>query len=510
MNSGMSADRPPAGRPEDTLIIPAGQHDLVDLAFDAMFTRSFDDRTITSWNAGAERLYGWSRGDALGKKAAELLCSEYPLPLEEIEQQLRQTGQWEGEIVQCRKDGRQINVNCRWGLQSDSSGRPLAILEINSDLSAHRQASERLSSSEERFRLLVSAVVEYAIFMLDPNGNIISWNEGAQRIKGYAADEIIGKHFSVFYTPEDRARKTPTRALNRAERHGQFVGEGWRVRKDGTRFWASVVITALRDQSGDLRGFAKVTRDITDKHEEEERLREHARQISELEQAKTQFLDLAAHELRSPLTLIRGYNSMLRDGKLSVERVPQVAELLETRLEQMDLLVSQMLDMARLDNDRLELKMEIVDLFDVASEQIRKLRQLAPGREISLRGEKNQVLAYADKSRVTMIIANLFDNAIKYSPSGGEVECTVDRDESHACISIRDQGLGIDPEHFDLLFKRFSRLPTKANETIKGTGLALYLCQQLAHRLGGEITVRSKPGQGSEFRLRLPKSQVAA
>ena len=215
------------------------QHELIDLAFDAMFTRSFDERSITSWNRGAERLYGWTRAEALGKNATELLCSEYPIPLEQIEEELKSTGEWQGQIVQCHKSGKRITAKCRWGLQSDNAGRPVAILEINSDLSQQRQATERLTRSEERFRLLVSAVVEYAIFMLDPDGTIVSWNEGAQRIKGYTADEIIGRHFSLFYTPEDRAAKLPTRVLQKAMRHGQFRGEGWRVRQDGVSSWVT-------------------------------------------------------------------------------------------------------------------------------------------------------------------------------------------------------------------------------------------------------------------------------
>lgn len=508
MISGMAAGGRRSGpltvRPRD----PGGQHQLIDLSVDAMFTRSFDDRTITSWNEGAERLYGWTRGEAVGKKAAELLRSRYPIPLEAIEEQLRDTGRWEGDIIQRDKAGRELTVRGRWGLQTDSGGRPLAILEINSDLSLHRQAAQRLLRSEQRFQLLVSAVVEYAIFMLDPTGVIVSWNVGAQRIKGYKAEEIIGKHFSVFYTPEDRARKKPARALQKAVREGQFSGEGWRMRKDGTRFWASVVITALRDDAGALYGFAKVTRDITDRHNEEMRLRDQARQMAELEQAKTQFLDMAAHELRSPLTLIRGYNSMLRDGRLPAERVPQIAELLEDTLEQIDLLVRQMLDMARLENDRLELQIEAIDLCDVAREQIDRLRPLAAGHEITITCEGN-ALATGDRSRVGTIIGNLLDNAVKYSPSGGGIRCEVGGDDANAYVSVVDRGLGIAPEHVDLLFKRFSRLPTESNQKIKGTGLALYLCQQFALRLGGEITVRSQLGEGSRFTLRLPVAERA-
>lgn len=510
MNSGMVLDRSPGDRTgAGSLSTWSVPHQLIDLAFDAMFTRSFDDRIITSWNEGAERLYGWTRAEAIGNEAAALLGSRYPIPLEAIEQQLKETGRWEGQIVQRHRNGREITVDCRWGLQTDSAGRPFAILEINSDLSIERQSAELLLRSEERFRLLVSAVVEYAIFMLDPTGVIVSWNEGAQRIKGYAADEIIGQHFSTFYTPEDRARKVPTRALQKAERDGQFSGEGWRVRKDGRRFWASVVITALRDDDGVLQGFAKVTRDITDKHNEEERLRAHAREVAELEQAKTQFLDLAAHELRGPLTLIRGYNSMLRDGRLPLERVPQIAELLEGRLEQIDLMVRQMLDMARLENDRLDLEVEDIDLCALTLEQIQRVRPLAALHDIAL-VESKATVARGDRSRVSTIIANLLDNAVKYSPSGGEIRCEVGRDGTHAFVSVADKGLGIAPEHIELLFKRFRRLPTPANEKIKGTGLALYLCQEFARRLGGEITVRSKPGEGSVFTLRLPAGMPGA
>ena len=480
------------------------QHQLIDLAFDAMFTRSFHERVITSWNQGAERLYGWTRSEALGRTAAELLCSQYPVPLEEIEDQLRRTGQWQGEIVQCRKDGSPVTVDCRWGLQSDEHGEPLAILEINSDLSGREHAEERLRASEERFKLLISAVTEYAIFMLDPDGNVVTWNEGAERIKGYTADEIIGRHFSQFYTTEDLEKDVPWHALEAARRDGVFTAEGWRVRKDGSRFWASVVLTALWDDSGELRGFAKVTRDITDRHREEERLREYARQIAELEQAKAQFLDLAAHELRGPLTLVRGYNSLLEEGKLPPDRIPEIAQMLEGKLEQMNLLIEQMLEMGRLENDRLELRFENIDLYEVAREQVKKLAGLTGDRVIKLTGRPGDAIANADRARIATVVANLLDNAIKYSPDGGDVECETGDAGGQAFLTVRDHGLGIAPEHLPLLFKRYTRLPTEANKSIPGTGLALYLCQEIARRHGGQVSVRSQLGHGSEFTVLLP------
>jgi PAS domain S-box-containing protein len=391
----------------------ATQHELVDLAFDAMFTRSFGERVITSWNEGAERLYGWTREEAIGKKAADLLCSRFPIPLEQIEGQLKEIGRWEGQLVQCRKDGSEVTVHGRWGLQTDAAGRPLAILEINTDRTEHRLMLDRLAQSEERFALLVAAVLDYAIFMLDPNGMVVSWNEGAQRIKGYTADEIIGQSFTRFYTSDDIAAGKPQRNLKAAAAKGSAQDEGWRVRKDGSRFWASVAITALRDRDGKLRGFGKVTRDITDKHNEEERLREYTRQLADLEQAKAQFLDLAAHELRGPLTLIRGYNSLLRDGSLPAGKIPEVTQMLEGKLEQIDLLVQQMLDMGRLENNTLELHLETLDLYDVAAEQIKKLEPVAAGRPIMLHGERGRVTVTGDRSRVGTIVANLLDNALK-------------------------------------------------------------------------------------------------
>jgi PAS domain S-box-containing protein len=479
-------------------------HEIVDLAFDAMFTRDFDSRYITSWNTGAERLYGWSRAEALGKIARDLLASEYPMPLEKIEAHLLAHGTWEGEIVQRRKDGSRVVVRGRWGLQVDRDGRPLAILEINSDLTQQHASARELLQSEEQFALLVQAVVDYAIFMLDSDGNVMTWNEGAQRAKGYTRDEIVGRHFSVFYPQEDLASGKPKRALETAAREGRFVDEDWRVRKDGTRFWASVVITALRDDTGQVRGFVKVTRDLTERHAYEEGLRAHAQSMAELEKAKAQFLDLAAHELRGPLTLIRGYNSILEEGALPPERISHIAHLLEGKLSQVDLLVEQMLEMARLENERLELHLDVFDLCQLAADQVARFRPVATGSDLAMTDASKRTMVRADRSRIATIIGNLIDNAIKYSPRGGQIRCSVGSADGQSFVSVSDHGLGIETEHLPLLFKRFSRLPTLENKSIPGTGLALYLCQEIARRHGGRIDVASTPGHGSVFTLHLP------
>ena len=370
----------------------------------------------------------------------------------------------------------------------------------------------------DQFKLLVSHVVDYAIFMLDPTGHIVTWNEGAERIKGYTADEIIGRHFSIFYPAQEAQIRKPDWELEVAKRDGRYEEEGWRIRKDGSRFWASVVITALRDDTGRLRGFGKVTRDLTERRMRDEarnaerdreaaRLRTHADRMADLERTKTQFLNLASHELRGPLTVLRGYSSMLGEGAIPVEQIPAVARLLETKLAQMDRLVEQMLETARLEHDTFDMFRETFDLADVVQEQVDVFRPLSPNHRFTVDSDGVPLLVQGDRARIGTIVSNLMDNAVKYSPDGGEIRCAARSLGSQVYASVRDEGIGIAPEQMATLFTRFGRLPTEANVTIPGTGLGLFLCREVAMRHGGDVTVKSTQGEGSEFTLTLPASK---
>lgn len=365
-----------------------------------------------------------------------------------------------------------------------------------------------------QFELFVNHVVDYAIFMLDPSGVIITWNLGAQRIKGYSGADIIGKHFSIFYPEEDARNRKPDWELEVAKREGRYEEEGWRLRKDGTRFWASVVITAIRDSSGRLRGFGKVTRDLTerraqeiqrniDRERESMQLRAHAERMADLEHTKTEFLNLASHELRGPMTVLRGYISMLTEGSIPQEQVPAIARLLEGKLGQMDRLIEQMLETARLEQDSMSVEIAF-DLGEVVQEQIDVFRPLLEGPFITVDADTRPLVVTGDPARIGGVVTNLLDNAVKYSPNGGEIQVATGRDESDAFVTVVDQGLGIAAEHLSRLFTRFGRLPTEENMSIPGTGLGLYLCKEIAMRHGGDITVRSELGAGSAFTLSLP------
>jgi len=370
--------------------------------------------------------------------------------------------------------------------------------------------------TEEMFRLLVSGVKDYAIFMLDPEGRVMTWNAGARRIKGYRAEEIIGQHFSVFYPEEESRSGKPQWELVVAAAEGAIELEGIRIRKDGSTFWANVVITALRDDKGVLRGYAKVTRDISQRKEEErirleqqraeaDKLREHARRMSLLESSKTEFLNLASHELRGPLVVARGYFSLLEDGSLTPDQFLEVAPLVSAKLAQMEVLVRQLLETARLESDQLELTREDVELRAIVNEQAGVFSPLLTDQhrlEVSL--PESEVWVFGDRVRLSAVILNLIDNAVKYSPGGGLVEVLVTIGGDHAFVSVRDQGLGVSDENLDRLFTRFGRIDNPEARHIGGTGLGLYLSREIARRHGGDILVESEEGQGSRFTLSLP------
>jgi PAS domain S-box-containing protein len=400
----------------------------------------------------------------------------------------------------------------------------IAVLALHNSLlrdQAHA-ASTQLQTSEERFRLLVDSVRDYAIFMLDPTGHVTSWNKGAERIKGYSADEIIGRHFSIFYRPEDIANREPARGLAVAEAEGRFEAEGWRLRKDGSPFWANVVITALRDETGQLRGFAKVTRDITERkrvqdqlleaeRREAARFRELADAMAGLERAKSEFLKLASHELRTPVSLIQGYLSLFEAGDLGNLNATghRALSVLMTQVRELTLLIEQLLEAARLEQGTVTLHLEDLDLRELAAQAVDWARGLTSAdHDLALQVPNNPVLVIADRRRMSMVVRSLLENAVKYSPQGGRIVCDVRTEAGWARVNVEDQGIGIDPEQRDQLFRPFGRVVTNETADIGGAGLGLYLARELIRLLGGDIAAESGREHGSVFRLSVPLLSV--
>jgi len=439
-------------------------------------------------------MYGYSREEALGHVSATLLQTRYPGSRTSAYAIVMQDGAWEGRLVQTRKDGSVIVVYGKWALDR-ASGR---ILQVN------REVTDQVAASE-RFKVLVESVQDYAIFLLDTRGRISSWNEGARRIKGYEEHEILGKHFSAFYPQEDIETGKPERELRIAREAGHVEDEGWRVRKDGTRFFALVVITALYDPSGKLTGYAKVTRDITARQLDRQRL-------LDLERSKSAFLNLVAHELRSPLTVLRGYLSMFRDAKPERRRELEERSLpaLEAKTIEMSRLVDQMVEVARLEEGSLRLRTDRVDLSTVADQAVDLARALEelPGHRIVFEPFPGELNVVGDAERIQMIFSNILSNAIKYSPSGTEVTVILDKTRELGRVAINDQGVGIPLSDQVRLFSRFMRVDRPNSDHVPGTGMGLYLSRELARRMGGDLVLQWSGSGGSSFALLMPLAET--
>jgi PAS domain S-box-containing protein len=360
----------------------------------------------------------------------------------------------------------------------------------------------RVRDSEQRFRLMVESVRDYAIFMLDVEGRVETWNAGAEAIKGYRAGEIIGQHLSRFYTPEDMAAGLPQRLLEAAARDGRVENEGWRVRRDGSRFWADVVITALRDSGGRLQGFAKVTRDLTErKRAEEDRL--SLVQAQEAIRLRDEFLSIASHELRTPLTSLQLQLQSIRQ-RLGATEVP-LAQRLEraTRsTERLAGLIDALLDVSRISSGTLSLNLQVIDLSEVARDVTEGLLQEASTAGCSLRLDAPvPVPGTWDQLRIEQVLINLLSNAFRHAP-GQPVDVRIRQEGGEARLTVEDRGPGIRPEDLERIFGRFERAAPARN--YGGLGLGLYVSREIAQAHGGSIEAKNREGGGASFLLRLP------
>ena len=380
-----------------------------------------------------------------------------------------------------------------------------------------KRAEERTraaAESERRFRLMVESVVDYAIYILDANGRVASWNAGAERIKGYMADEIIGQPLSRFYLPEDVERGKPERDLEIARRDGRFEEEAWRVRKDGSTFWANVVMSAVRDDDGELIGFAKVSRDLTDtKRVEAEMLRAKI-EAERASESKSQFLANMSHELRTPL------NSLLILARLLADNAGGRLDAKEVRFAQtiyasgMDLLalINDLLDLAKIEAGAITaLHMAPARLDDLRDELERIFREMAREKGLEFTIDIAAGLPATirtDATRVKQVLKNLLANAFKFTRQGSVRLSIAPRAPESVAFVITDTGIGIAPDKQKIIFEAFQQADGTTSRQYGGTGLGLSISRELTRLLGGELQVASEPGKGSIFTLILPVTDV--
>jgi PAS domain S-box-containing protein len=456
---------------------------------------------VVTWNAGAQRIKGYLPEDIIGKHMSVFYppeARERNWPQRELEEALR-LGRFEDEGWRLRKDGSRFWANVVITPLRDRDGVHRGFSKITRDLTERREQEERLHQSEERFRLLLEGVEDYAIYMLDPEGRITSWNAGSQRITGYSADEIVGQSFERFFPPEDVAAGRPAAELRMATLNRRATDLGWRVRKDGTRFWAEVVVTALHDEEGRLRGFAKVTRDLSER-KRIENLEEQGRHL-------TEFLAMLAHELRNPLAPIRNALGILA---VAPEVSPQVAwcrDVIERQTSHLTRLVDDLLDVSRITRGKLSMHTATIDLNAAAGRAVEAARPLIDSRRhrFTMELAPAAVQVNGDMTRLVQVIVNLLNNAAKYTPEGGDITLSVGVEGNDAIIRVKDNGIGIPADMIEHVFDLFAQGERTLARTEGGLGIGLTLARRIVALHGGSIRASSPgAGQGAEFVVRLP------
>ena len=387
-----------------------------------------------------------------------------------------------------------------------------------------------MRADHDAYRLLVQEVKDYAIFMLDPRGTILTWNAGARRLNGYAAEEAIGQNFSIFYSQDDIASRKPQRELELASTDGRVEDEGWRLRKDGSRFWANVVITALHDDNGNLRGFAKVTRDMTESRSEEalkrqaqqlerrmfERTTELSRLNSELQEAnrmKDEFIATLSHELRTPLTSIGGWVQMLRAGQLNETQRAKAFEVIERNLGAQTKLIDDLLNVSRIVAGKLKIDLQPAYPTPLIQVAIDSIRPTMEAKEIRFTSDLDPALGpiRLDPTRLHQVVWNLLTNAVKFTPRSGHIHVNLKRINNHALLQVSDSGEGIDPEFLPFVFDRFSQADSSRSRKQGGLGVGLAIVKHIVEMHGGTVYAESAgPGKGSTFNVTFPIPAIAA
>ena len=465
---------------------------------------------VATWNAGAERINGYRTSDILGKHFSIFYPPEVAATSKCADELVIATneGRFEEEGWRVRKDGSRLWANVTITALRDEQGVLVGFAKVTRDLTDRNSALEEA----RRFRLLVESVKDYAIFILSPTGYVLTWNSGAERIKGYRPSEIIGKHFSSFYPPEAIASGKCDDELVVAARQGRFEEEGFRLRKDGSQFWANVTITALRSLEGELLGFAKVTRDLTARREAEENERALAMERAALaeklriQEFQERFLAILGHDLRNPLAAIDMGAGILRE-QLSEPAALRILDRMQSSSSRMTRMIEQILDLTR---SRLAGGLEMypapMDLEPTLRRIVEEMRIAYPSRSIVL--DAPSLPGVWDCDRLEQLLSNLIGNAILHGDADSPVTIRASEQSCSVRVSVHNRGTPIPPELQAGLFNPFRR-GERESRTAKtaGLGLGMYISQEIARGHGGTIEFRSNASEGTTFVVSLPIEQ---
>ena len=460
---------------------------------------------IVSWNSGAQKLKGWTREEIPGRHFS---TSHPPDAIDRgwPDEELRRAaadGRFEDEGWRIRKDGSRFWANVViTALRDPATGELTGFAKVTRDLTERRRHEEELSASEERLRLLVDSIADHAVFMLDEQGRVQSWNRGAELINGYTGEEILGQHFGIFFSPQDQQAGKPQRELEQARLRGRFEDEGWRVRKDGSRFWGKVVVTTVYGRSGELIGYAKVTQDLS--------TRQRLEDLERSTQRTNEFLAMLAHELRNPLAPIRNAVTILQ--RIDEQVPPQVRRLrdiVDRQVSQLTRLVDDLLDVSRLATGKIRLRRGLVDAGDIVARSIQTARPLIGARRhtLEVQAAPDRLLVDGDPTRLAQILQNLLVNAAKYTPEGGEIRVQTRRDGAYVEILVQDNGRGIAASELERIFELFAQGEGDHHSGggDSGLGVGLALARALVQMDGGGMSAHSQgPGRGATFSVRLP------
>jgi len=469
---------------------------------------------VASWNQGAERMKGYTAAEIVGQHFSKFYTAEdraAGLPARVLQTAARE-GRFEAEGWRVRKDGSRFWASVVVDAIRGSDGRLEGFAKVTRDITERQAAQDALRDSERQFRLLVTNVVDYGLFMLDPNGIVSSWNQGAERIKGYRASEIIGHHVSRFYTEHDRAAGVPLQALQTALTEGRFEAEGWRVRKDGSLFWAHVVIDRVNDERGRLVGFAKITRDITERRQAQLTLQEAQAQRAQAQKmdALGQLTGGVAHDFNNLLMIVMGQAELLKRKLAGDPSVSASLAAIELAAQRGASLTGQLLTFAR----RQSVNPKVLDLSEhIAGFDVMLKSSLGSSARLETAVAADCWSVKVDVGELELALVNLALNARDAMPSGGTVTLTAENIENPAglpsglegdfvALSLADTGSGIAPDLLDKVFDPF--FTTK--EVGKGSGLGLSQVHGFAHQSGGTVTVKSELGRGTTVTLYLPRS----